>query len=1305
MNFPYTEKRLRVTTLGGAIQEIDSVIYSCKIKDQNGKVFEFTAHGLDTVTGNLGTSLSKEIMQQMFPNLVGGHKLSGTSPVDYLIGLGNASWQPQRVQMALGGGDFWLWQNRFGSCVGGTHPLVTSFTTRSDSLFTVLKVVTQEIYQNDDLKIPTCSTYTTKVSSADGSDFFACEQLGTYVQPKCGSCQCGRCPVPGSRYSFKEERELKLIKDNLSYDENKKCWVAKYPYVYPRESLKGNKDVAMKAMVATERTLAKKGKWGKVYEAQIKDMVDRGVVRIVPVEELKRYTGHINYLPHLAALNPRSETTPVRIVFDASRVQGGGPSLNQILAKGPDNFINILAGVILSFWNGREAAKGDVRKMYNCVQLTQEDAYVQCFLWRSLDTTREPDTYQVTVNNIGVKPAGVIAALALQNSSSMHRDKFPETARQLADESYVDDLSITAPNKQVLKTRTCKADLILKHAAMKVKKWTYSGDDLSMDVGNLVQVVAHQSPEGERMLGVLWEPVRDVFKFTVKINLSPLKNKARLGPDLSKQELLTNPPRTVTRRQFYSQVQSLFDPIGLLAPILLKAKLLLRRTWEGECTKLSWDDPLPGSLVKDMISYFVELFDLEDIEFSRSIWPKKETVGKPSLVCFSDGSELAFGTTVYIRWLLKSGSYWSSLVISKSKIGPKNRITVPRMELNGAVLAKRLREFVVSHVNLEFEEIFHLVDSSTILGYLHKEDSRLKAFEGVRVSEVQTAGKFVNGRLLNWSWVESKDNPSDWTTKPRNVKELCTEGFWQRGPLFLTQDYSTWPLKHDFRTETLEGELQLKVHHVFATDENAEELFLLLERSSTYKKVLGSVAYMLKWLSVLKSRKDESWIPGAKTAEDVKHAQVILIKMVQQDVAGELSDSVSQPNGQKVRGCFKRLAPFLDEQGIWRIGHRMKEYTPFTQDGKPPAFLPHKNRLTRLIMEHAHNMKHSGVEETVSRFRLLGFWTTQAGKLAKSVRNFCVVCRYLDKQPMKQVMGSLPKNQLISPIAWGHLEMDLFGPFSCRSDVNKRSTIKIWGMVLIDKNSGAVHADIVMDYSASETIKTLRRFAAIRGWPVKIHSDPGSQLVSSSGKLEAWWNCMGTQLANMAADSQFSWEISPSNSPWRQGRSEVRIEMLKKLITVAVGSIRLTPVELQTVLYECANLTNERPIGVNKTPKADGSFRVLTPNCLLMGRSLNTVPDDTELASHLRPSDRYQLIHHVTSAFWSRWCCEVTPEAVIRQRWHETGRNLQIGDVVWIHDSSNIKGRYLLGIVDSIDPSKDHMVRSCKVASTIPLGP
>ena len=83
---------------------------------------------------------------------------------------------------------------------------------------------------------------------------------------------------------------------------------------------------------------------------------------MVPMEELSDYSGHVNYLPHLAALNPRSQSTPVRICFDASRSQGGAPSLNNILAKGPDRFLNNLAGVIIGFRNGRVASKGDVKK-------------------------------------------------------------------------------------------------------------------------------------------------------------------------------------------------------------------------------------------------------------------------------------------------------------------------------------------------------------------------------------------------------------------------------------------------------------------------------------------------------------------------------------------------------------------------------------------------------------------------------------------------------------------------------------------------------------------------------------------------------------------------------------------------------------------------------------------------------------------------------------------------------------------------------------------------------------------------------
>ena len=125
--------------------------------------------------------------------------------------------------------------------------------------------------------------------------------------------------------------------------------------------------------------------------------------------------------------------------------------MNTILAKGPDRYINNLAGVILRFRNGAEAVKGDIKKMYNAVVLEEADWYVQCFLWRDLDPTAIPKTYQVLVNNIGVKPAGCIASLALYKSADYHSVEFPVTSKQLKDNSYVDDIGLTGKSSADVK--------------------------------------------------------------------------------------------------------------------------------------------------------------------------------------------------------------------------------------------------------------------------------------------------------------------------------------------------------------------------------------------------------------------------------------------------------------------------------------------------------------------------------------------------------------------------------------------------------------------------------------------------------------------------------------------------------------------------------------------------------------------------------------------------------------------------------------------------------------------------------------
>jgi len=103
-----------------------------------------------------------------------------------------------------------------------------------------------------------------------------------------------------------------------------------------------------------------------------------------------------------------------------------------------------------------------------------------------------------------------------------------------------------------------------------------------------------------------------------------------------------------------------------------------------------------------------------------------------------------------------------------------------------------------------------------------------------------------------------------------------------------------------------------------------------------------------------------------------------------------------------------------------------------------------------------------------------------------------------------------------------------------------------------------------------------------------------------------------------------------------------------------------------------------------------------------MGTSTNVVPDDCKVAIHLKKSKRYQIIQQVTADFWFRWSQEVTLEAIIRQQWHENGRNLQVGDIVLVHDQSPLKGKYILGMVESVKQSEDNLVRSCVVGYSIP---
>ena len=988
--------------------------------------------------------------------------------------------------------------------------------------------------------------------------FFESESLGVVVDPRCGGCKCGNCPIVGSRFSFKEQREFDIINKNLFRKDG--AWFTEYPWCCSRSVLPRNFKSARQSLLNLERTLSKDKELADDFCRQIDEMVARGAAIILTEEDLASWNGDYHYLPMVGV---KGRKKWLRVCFDAARKQGGFPSFNSCLLKGPDRFLNNLLSVIVGFRNGRVGAAADISKFHNRVRLIEKDIHMQRFLWRGMNKDVEPQTYAVAVNNFGVKPANCIATCALHQSADIFAKKYPVESAELKNQTYVDDELVAACDMETLKVKTQRMDEILNHADMPNKGWLFSGavGDSGVTIGGGDEV------SSEKVLGMLWTASTDMFGFHVVLKFREGSAEVLISSVQDFDRIVLS--LVLTCRLLLANVARIFDPPGLVCPVILMAKLLMRETWCGKVLK--WDDPIPDEMVEKWVVFLRSLLRLAEVKFPRSLWPEEETVGLPSLVIFSDGAALAFGAAAYIRWELKKGGFWSRLIMAKCRIAPKQIESVPRMELCGAVTGTRVKNFVTKETSLKFKKVYHLVDSSTVLGYVQKESGHLRPYEGVRVAEIQSSCTVVDGRPDGVAWVSTDLNPADWCTKPRNVEDL-ESGFWQDGPDFLREDESSWPIRHTYKKE-LEGEIPASKRKVFTVQVSpSDSVKELVSRCSSWRKLVRVVARMLRWLC-----KEMLGCPILRI-EEIHAAKKKLIRFAQKDLVVELKKAIEG------KGRFRKLAPMLDSEGIFRVGSRLVHFVPFTFDGKLPAILPPDSRITLLIMEEAHKFAHTGIDRTLSRFRSQGFWTVGGARVAKKVKNACVPCRKVDPKVLCQPMGEFPEDILQNPVAWGCCQLDMLGPFDCRGDVNPRTTKKTWGILIEDVNSGAVKLDVVEDYSAEAVMKSLRRFGSDYGWPGVVYTDPGSQLESARGKLEGWWNSMERELREFGTSKNFKWKVSPPDSPCGQGKVERRIAIIKRLLRHSIGDTRLSPVELQSVFMETANICNEPPIGLSRPP-------------------------------------------------------------------------------------------------------------------------
>ncbi|XP_068245411.1 uncharacterized protein [Palaemon carinicauda] len=214
-----------------------------------------------------------------------------------------------------------------------------------------------------------------------------------------------------------------------------------------------------------------------------------------------------------------------------------------------------------------------------------------------------------------------------------------------------------------------------------------------------------------------------------------IENGVKIEPDVNKFNFFENIPSVLTKMVVISQMCSVYDPLGFLLPFTLKAKILLRDTVKCDF-KLGRDDPLPSYLKEQWVSYFCELFGTETLNFERNVKPTSAK-GLPLLVIFSDSSTNAYGAVAYVRWKLESGEFESRLIVAKSRIAPSRQLSIPRLELCGAVIACRTRKAIEDEMTYKFSSVMHITDSSIVRAQIQKESYGFGNFVATRIAEVQ----------------------------------------------------------------------------------------------------------------------------------------------------------------------------------------------------------------------------------------------------------------------------------------------------------------------------------------------------------------------------------------------------------------------------------------------------------------------------------------------------------------------------------------------------------------------------------------
>lgn len=1018
--------------------------------------------------------------------------------------------------------------------------------------------------------------------------------------------------------------------------------------------------IAIKGLLQLERRFEQNPNLKKEYTAAINDHILSGRMQSTTSTEIES-DGHVNsaYLPHHAVIKESSTSTKLRVVFDASRKTTSGQSLNDVLVVGPTIQSDIVT-IIINWRFHRIAFTADVQKMYLQVKVDQRDFDKQRILWRN-DPTEPIQEFALNRLTFGTSCAPFIAIRSVQQLADDERTKYPDAAIVMTNDAYVDDVISGGDDLPTVQNLQRDLSQMMSAGGFDLKKWASN-----------VNEVLEQIPESDRevklpvelnandcikALGLAWSTATDSLGF-----------KSCLIPSSSK---------SFTKRTALSTVAKLFDPIGLIAPIIVIAKIFMKRLWAAG---LAWDDILPADLHNEWLQYIEGLQHISEIKIPRWIRTSKNNSSVP-LHGFCDASAMAYGAALYLRTVDSNNNIHVHLIASKSRVAPNKTLTIPRLELCGAYLLSQLLTSVrkgMRHVSIPSENI-HLWCDSEIVCYWLRNNKPLKVFVENRVCKIR---EFTTD--IRWRHVRTHENPADLVSRGVAPKDLVDNSLWWHGPAWLKTQPDEWPISRiDIEPPAPPKEVDLELRRIIQANV-CDETNDMIYQFSTYNRLIRISALCKRFYMNCRRKTDR--ITGNITIEELKsiHRHWVLQTQSQNyyDEVQCLSQAIPQPIDSKSK--LISLAPFVDGNGILRVKGRLENST-LPYDETHPIILPPNAHFTNLLIDRCHlRSMHGGTQLMTSLLRRQ-YWIVNSRNAIRHRIHKCIVCYKQRATTSHQLMGSLPSARVRrTHRPFLHTGVDYCGPYDLRA--SKGRGVK-------------TYKGYIDGLTTDAFLAAFRRFVSRRGVPSDMYSDNGTNFLGAANDLGRQFSEMSRQneksIANKLTEEHIDWHFIPPGSPHFVGIWEAGVKSVKYHLRHIIGESKLTFEEMQTFLCQIEACLNSRPLCANSSDPND--FTALTPAHFLVKTDLLSLPEPSIVEVNPNRLNHWEQIQQMRQFFCKRWKDDYLSQLQQRPKWCREETNLKIGDMVLVQDDRLLSSRWPLGRVVNVHPGNDGLVRVVSV--------